>query len=183
MGMRRLLGLGVAWLVLASCAAPRPKHPLVGGYYMLDESKLGVIRRIVIVNGARRASYDVWRVSDGGDGTARHAHYDLIASDEVPSSGNFAATQDGTDCGTFSIEPLQWRGGVFDEILTVRYGLLGVEHFAMRPAGDAARYREYDEAIERRAAQLAADKPRLYGSLSLLGKFFYSELTPRCTYD
>jgi hypothetical protein len=31
--------------------------------------------------------------------------------------------------------------------------------------------------------EVASDRPNLYPSLSLLGKFFYAELNPRCTFD
>jgi hypothetical protein len=61
----------VAFLLVACSASP--KRPLQPGYYIFDERSIGVTRRIIIVAGERRASYDVWRVSSDGDGMAKHA--------------------------------------------------------------------------------------------------------------
>lgn len=168
---------------LASCGAPSHKPALMPGYYILDESAHGFTRRIIITAGERRASYDVWRVSQSGDGTAKHAHYDLIAADDVPSSGSFSITQDGSDCGNLSIETYQEHDLLIPGFLTVRYGALGIEHFRRLNTGDAARYRAYDDAITRRFGQLAYDDPRVYSGLSFFEKFFYSELTPQCMFD
>lgn len=170
-------------VTLVSCGKAVHKDALMPGYYILDESAHGFTRRIIITAGERRASYDVWRVSRSGDGTAKHAHYDLIAADEAPSSGAFAITQEGSDCGSLSIENDEEHDHALDGILTVRYGVLGIEHFRLLNQGDATRYHDYDEAITRRYAQLANDDPRIYSGLSFFGKFFYSELTPHCMFD
>ena len=155
--------------------------PLSGGYYLFGDRAVGVIRRIVIVPGDRRASYDVWRVSRSGDGTGKRAHFDLIASDDAPSSGRFFITQNGTNCGTLTIEPLQ-SGGIRLRVLVVRYGI-GIERFYPLPEGDARRYGEYDDANTRGILEIASARPRLYGALSVLGRIFYSELSPNCRYD
>jgi len=165
----------------AACSAP-PKRPLQPGYYIVDARRIGVTRRIIIVAGDRRASYDVWRVSRTGDGTAKHAHYDLIASDDMPSSGDFAITQDGSDCGTLSIEPYRSGDLVDDSVLTVRSGL-GIEHFHLLGPSDTERDRQYDDAVTRGIVATSSDDPSLYEHLSIFTRFFYSELTPRCTYD
>jgi hypothetical protein len=143
----------------------------------------GIERRIVIVAGSRRASYDVWRVSTSGDGTALHSHYDLIASDDAPSSGTFAVTQDGSDCGTLSIQPYAPpRGNV--AAIEVRRGLLGVEHFtAAWIDSDANATKVFDGEMSREIANVASAKPQLYAKLSFFYKFVYGELTPQCRFD
>jgi hypothetical protein len=143
----------------------------------------GVERRIVITANTRRASYDIWRVSTSGDGTALHAHYDLIAPDEVPSSGTFTVTQDGSDCGSISVEPYNPpRSNV--AALEVRRGVLGVEHFvSISPNSDANTANVFDGQTSREIAQLAAANPHLYARLPFFYKFVYGELTPSCTFD
>lgn len=181
--MGRLLYIGgICAFAVAACSAP-PKHALRPGYYAIAYIRAGVERRIVITAGSRRASYDVWRVSKSGNGTAVHAHFDLVAPDDVPSSGTFAVTQDGTDCGTLSIEPYaRPRSNI--AAIEVRRGLLGVEHFVLDSRDtDPTSTSIYDEQLNREIVRLAASRPRLYGRLPFFYKFVYGELTPECEYD
>ena len=167
----------------SACTAP-PKQALRPGYYMISYPEAGIERRIVIAAGSRRASYDVWRVSTSGDGTALHSHYDLIASDDVPSSGTFAVTQEGSDCGTFSIQPYSPpRSNV--SAIEVRRGLLGVEHFIAAWPGqsDPIATKLFDGQMSRGIANLAAARPQLYSRLSFFYRFVYGELTPQCQFD
>jgi hypothetical protein len=181
--MGRLLCIAaISVFAAAACSAPS-KRPLTAGYYIAMYPNAGVERRIVIVAGDRRASYDVWRVSTSGDGNALHAHYDLIAADAVPSSGSFEVTQDGSDCGTLTIEPYSPpRSNV--EAIEVRRGLLGVEHFVLTSPDYDPKYADtFDAQIAHNVAQIASAQPRLYSRLSIFYKFVYGELTPSCTYD
>jgi hypothetical protein len=166
----------------AGCSAAR-KQPLAPGYYVSEYPQAGIERRIVITAGMRRASYDIWRVSPSGDGTALHSHFDLIASDEVPSSGTFAVTQEGSDCGTLSIEPYAPPESNIGAIV-VRRGVLGIEHFALAtPEANAAATDLFDAQMSREIAQMAATTPQLYSKLSFFYKFVYGELTPQCQFD
>jgi hypothetical protein len=166
----------------AGCSAP-PKRPLMPGYYVSEYPQAGIERRIVITAGLRRASYDIWRVSPSGDGTALHSHFDLIASDEVPSSGTFSVTQEGSDCGTLSIEPYAPPLSNVEAIV-VRRGVLGIEHFARAtPQTDPAATRLFDAQLNSQIAQMAAATPQLYSKLSFFYKFVYGELTPQCQFD
>jgi hypothetical protein len=181
--MRRLRPAACASvLALAACAAPA-KVPLQPGYYFDEYPQAGIARRIVIAAGDRRASYDLWRVSPSDDGIALHAHYDLIASDDVPTSGTFAVTQDGSDCGTLSIQPYAPpRSNVL--AIEVRRGLLGVEHFVREsPASDPNSTKVSDAQMSREIAQIAAGRPQLYRHLPFFYKFVYGELTPQCQFD
>jgi hypothetical protein len=181
--VRRLLWIAaIGVLGAAACSSP-PKQALKPGYYIAAYPQAGVERRIVIAAGERRASYDVWRVSPSGDGTALHSHYDLIAADDVPSSGTFTVTQEGSDCGTLSIQPYAPpRSNV--GAIEVRRGVLGVEHFILSwPGSDAKAASLYDGEISREIAQVAATSPHLYTRLSFFYKFVYGELTPQCQFD
>jgi hypothetical protein len=48
-----------ASLIVAACSTAPPKRPLAAGYYIFDARGIGVTRRIIIVPGERRVSYDV----------------------------------------------------------------------------------------------------------------------------
>lgn len=172
----------ICLLGAAACGTP-PKQALKPGYYLVDYPRAGVERRIVILAGERRASYDVWRVSPSGDGTALHSHYDLIASDDVPSSGTFTVTQEGSDCGTLSIQPYAPpRSNI--AAIEVRRGMLGVERFVLAwPGSDVKSASIYDGQMNREIAGIAAADPHLYSRLSFFYKFVYGELTPQCQFD
>jgi hypothetical protein len=180
--VRALVIAAICVLAGAACSAPA-KLPLKPGYYFESYPQAGIERRIVITAGERRASYDIWRVSTAGDGTALHSHYDLIAADDVPTSGIFTVTQEGSDCGTLSIEPYDPpRSNI--AAIEVRRGVLGVEHFALAsPVSNAASTRFLDAESSREIAQLAAMNPRLYSRLPFFYKFVYGELTPQCQFD
>jgi hypothetical protein len=168
--------------VLFTGCAPVPKRPLVAGYYGLDGTYAGYVRRLIVTSGERRLSYDVWRISPTGDGTSRHAHYDLIASDQVPDSGAFAVTQDGTDCGTMWIQPYRDGDGVHDEILILTYdGVsepLGSGAIKDRPTPE--QYPEQDREYMQQIAVLAAERPNLYAMMNRRQKSDYSALLPDC---
>lgn len=140
-------------------------------------------KRIIIVPGSRRASLDVWRVSRTGGGTAKHAHYDLIAPDDVPSSGTYEITQDGSDCGSVDIQPQTARWNRDGAMLRVTQGLIG-ESFGRLAEDDVdGRYQSYDDAMTRGIENLAYGHPQLYANLSSGGKALYDALNPSCTFD
>jgi hypothetical protein len=166
----------------AACSAPPPKRPLVAGYYGLDGGTAGYERRLIVTSGSRRLSYDVWRVSEAGDGTSRHAHFDLIGSDDVPDSGRFSVTQDGTDCGTMWVQPYRDGDGVHDEILILTYDgesqPVGSGAIKDRPVPD--QYAAADEQSMQHIAFIAAEHPNLYATLNRRDRAEYSALLPDC---
>lgn len=139
---------------------------------MLDASDYGIAARIVVTGGDRRLSYDVWRVSSDGS-SVKHGHYDLIAADDVPSSGEFSITQDGSDCGTLTIAPAGPAERFAPEgFLRVAYGLISRTYtFHSLPAADADRYKMYDDAVSRRMLNAGSQSD------------VYDDLNPNCTYD
>lgn len=179
----RLLCIAAICVFAAAGCSAQPKRPLEPGYYVSEYPQAGIERRIVITAGERRASYDIWRVSPSGDGTALHLHFDLIALDDVPSSGNFDVTQEGSDCGTLSIEPYAPPNSNIAAIV-VRRGAFGIEHFALATSpSNAAATNVFDSQLSREMARMAAATPQLYDNLSFFYKFVYGELTPQCQFD
>jgi hypothetical protein len=171
-----------AAFVWTACSAPPPNRPLVSGYYTLDGGNAGFVRRLIVTQGTRRLSYDVWLVSTKDDGSSRHAHYDLIARDDVPDSGEFAVTQDGTDCGTMWVGPYRDSDGIHDEILVLSYDgkwqPVGAGALQNRPTPE--QYAELDRENMQHIAMLAAERPNLYATMNYRDRESYSALLPEC---
>lgn len=174
----------LAAVLCAGCSIP-PKRPLVAGYYSLGDDADGFAERLIVYQGERRLSYDVWRVSPDGDGTSKHAHFDLIASDDVPSSGQFEVTQDGSDCGTMWVEPYRDKDGVHDEILILTYDgqWVPVGSGAIRDRPAPEQYADVDKASEWGIAQIAARHPNLYASMTGKQRAAYAASEPQCRED
>src|SRR5579871_6246806 len=161
MSKRILFFAGLAFLIsacLAGCSSYRqPPVALDAGYYVLESR--GVFRRLIVVPGSIRISYDTWRISTVPNDNAKHEHFDLVGDSETPQSGWFSVAQNGTDCGKAYLSPYVEHGKIVRGILILQYGgAWGPFGGGTRPDADGG-YASQDGGAEFRTALAAAREP------------------------
>ena len=176
--MRRPAALFLVLLLSACSRNQGPAQPLAAGYYKTEG--LGYVRRIIVFTDRRKISYDLWHVPAETNGNARHAHFDLVGSTASPVAGDYAVTQDGSDCGTAHLEPYVVHGKPVTNVIVFEY------HGAQELFGGGGTespdvYDDWDKGFERSVAADTALYPDFYDRLGFIRQWRLNRLEPVCT--